>query len=325
MVLTSLTLRQKYVLSAGTSFKVILKAPNTEKYGISYQGSKTKIIDQIAKFFPPADHFYDLFGGGFSVSHYMIKNRSKSYKYFHFNEIRPGICELVKDAIDGKYNYDVFKPEWITRDRFLAEKETNAYIKICWSFGNNGEDYIFGKEIESKKRSMHMACVFNEFDDFMKNNFGIDCWPNHLTITGKRLYLKRICANRIDFQQLQQLQQLQRLEQLQQLQRLQFTNCDYREVKIEPNSVIYCDIPYKGTADYGSTFNHSLFFNWADAQNNPVFISEYEVKDDRFTLLKQFSHRSTYSSSANNKVVERLYGNKSAADIIQKAIAAKSK
>jgi hypothetical protein len=31
----------------------------------------------------------------------MLKHRSKSFKYFHFNEIRPGICELVKDAISG--------------------------------------------------------------------------------------------------------------------------------------------------------------------------------------------------------------------------------
>src|SRR3990172_9310909 len=107
-----------------------LKVSNTEKYGIPYQGSKTKIIEHIAKFFPPDEHFYDLFGGGFSCTHYMLVNRSKSYKHFHFNEIRPGICELIKDAIDGKYNYEVFKPEWISRERFMSEKETNAYVKV---------------------------------------------------------------------------------------------------------------------------------------------------------------------------------------------------
>ena len=41
------------------------------KYGLPYQGSKTKIVEHIAKYFPNADHFYDLFGGGFSVTHYM--------------------------------------------------------------------------------------------------------------------------------------------------------------------------------------------------------------------------------------------------------------
>jgi site-specific DNA-adenine methylase len=304
-----------------------LKVVNKNKYGIHYQGSKTKIIGDIAKFFPNADHFYDLFGGGFSVTHYMLKHRSKSYKHFHLNEIRTGICELVKDAISGKYSYQVFKPEWIDRDRFTRDKESNAYIKIIWSFGNNGKNYLFGKDIESEKRSMHQAVVFDEFDDFMKNTVKLDKWPNSLDITGKRLYLRMQLRKieRIDLQrlqrleQLERLQQLQRLEQLQQLQRLVFTTLDYRQVKVEPNSIIYCDIPYQGAASYGSEFSHIDFFDWADSQDNPVFISEYKVNDDRFHLLKQFKHRTKFLNGVNNAVTECLYGNKLAHEIIQKA------
>lgn len=311
-----------------------LKAGNNIKYGIPYHGSKTKLIEKIAKFFPNADHFYDLFGGGFSVSHYMIKHRSKSYKAFHYNELRPGLCELIQDSINGKYNYAVFKPEWITREKFLREKESNAYIKIIWSFGNNGEDYLFGKEIEDEKRSMHNAVVFDEFDSNMQNLFGLNKWPNKLTITGKRLYLRRVISNRKgelqqlerfkrfkrfkQLQQLQQLQQLERLQQLQQLQQLNFTNKSYEQVEIKENSVIYCDIPYQGTTDYGSSFNHKVFFDWADNQSNPVFISEYKINDTRFYLLKEFQHRTTFSNGKNEPVTERLYGNKIAFDIINK-------
>lgn len=296
---------------------MILVAPNREKYGIPYQGSKTKIIEKIARFFPNADHFYDLFGGGFSVTHYMMENRRKSYKYFHYNEIRSGLCELIQDAINGKYSYDVFKPEWISRERFMSEKESNAYIKIIWSFGNNGRSYIFGKNIENQKRSLHQAVIFDEFDEFTTNTFGIDKWPNKLTIDGKRLYLKRLINKRLDLQQLEQLERLQRLERLQQLT---FTNLDYRQVKIEPNSVIYCDIPYQGTGDYQNSFSHMDFFNWASDQNNPVFISEYNISDDRFYLLKEFKHRTSFSQLNNNEVIEKLYGNKIAYDIIQEAI-----
>ena len=290
---------------------MILTAPEREKYGISYQGSKTKIIDKIARFFPNADHFYDLFGGGFSVTHYMLENRRKSFKHFHYNEIRPGLCELIKDSIDGKYNYDVFKPEWISRERFMAEKESNAYIKIIWSFANNGKDYLFGEDIENQKRSMHQAVVFDQFDDFMINTFKLNRWPNKLSIQGKKLYLKRIVNQRIE------LQQLERLEQP------ILTNLDYRQVLIEPNSVIYCDIPYQGTADYGNTFSHREFFDWAASQQNPLFISEYNVSDERFYLLKEFKHRTTFAKGGNSPVVEKLYGNKIAYDIIQDAIAKK--
>jgi site-specific DNA-adenine methylase len=313
-----------------------LKVGARINYGISYQGSKTKLIEHIAKFFPNADHFYDLFGGGFSVTHYMLKHRANSYKQFHFNEIRPGICNLIQDAINGKYNYNVFKPEWISKERFEKEKESSPYIKMIWSFGNNGKDYLFGKDIEQQKRAMHQAVVFDEFNDFMKKTFAIDKWPNHLDIPGKRLYLRMVCRKLekeqrfLQLQQLEQLERLQRLEQLerlqqlqqleqpQQFQRLDFTNLDYRKIKIEKSSIIYCDIPYFGTADYGE-FSHKDFFNWADSQTSPVFVSEYSIKDDRFTLLKEFSHRSTFSAAGakNIPVMERLYGNHAATAIIQ--------
>jgi hypothetical protein len=331
--------------------RVILKPGGTIKYGIQYQGSKTKLIERIARFFPNADNFYDLFGGGFSVSHYMISHRSKSYKRFHFNEIRPGICELIKDAIAGKYNYDVFKPPFVSREEFFARKDSDVYVKIIWSFGNNGESYLFGQDIEGPKRSMHQAVIFDEFDDYMVKTFNLTGWPNHLTATGKRLFLKRICKYRVDLeqlerlerlqqleqlerlerlqqleqlqqlerlqqleqlQQLERLQQLEQLERLQQLQRLELTSLDYREVKIKQSSVIYCDIPYKGTADYGSSFDHKTFFDWADAQDNPLFISEYLVSDSRFKLLKEFSHRTTFANGGNSAVKERLYCNRSA-------------
>lgn len=305
---------------------MILTAPDREKYGIPYQGSKTKIIDKIARFFPNADHFYDLFGGGFSVTHYMMLNRRKSFKNFHYNEIRQGLCELIKDAIDGKYNYDVFKPEWISRERFMAEKESNAYIKIIWSFANNGKNYLFGEDIENQKRSMHQAVVFDEFDDFMMDTFKMDKWPNKLSIQGKRLYIRRIINQRValkQLKQLKQLEQLERLQQLQQLERLQqplLTNLDYRQVLIEPNSVIYCDIPYQGTGHYGNTFSHQEFFDWAASQQSPLFISEYSLSDDRFYLLKEFKHRTTFAPGGNDPVIEKLYGNKIAYDIIQDAI-----
>jgi hypothetical protein len=315
------------------------------EYGLPYQGSKTNIIGEIAKLFPRADHFYDLFGGGFSATHYMLVNRRKSFKHFHYNEIRAGMCELISDAIAGKYNYKVFKPDWISRDRFFAEKETSAYIKIIWSFGNNGEGYLFGKDLEEQKRSMHMAVVFDEFDSWFIDTFGIKKWPMGLGIKARRLFLKTILRHkmgqRVDLQRLERLQQLeqleqlqrlerlqqleqlqqlerlerlQQLEQLQQLERLELTNLDYRKVIIKPNSVIYCDIPYQGTADYGNTFSHKDFFDWAHEQANPVFISEYDIKDQRLHLIKKINHRSTFSSGGdkNIAVVEKVYGNAAA-------------
>ena len=279
-------------------------------WGIPYMGSKSKIAPSIAMNFPKADHFYDLFGGGFSISHYMLVNKSKNYKHFHYNEIKADIVELVKQAINGNFNYNKFKPKWISREDFFANLD-DAYTRICWSFGNNQKNYLFG-DCEQEKKSLHNAVVFNIFDSFMLNELHFSKWPiTCKTITDKRLYLKTVLRKikRID---LQQLERLERLEQLQQLElpKLTLTSKDYRDVEILPNSVVYCDIPYAGTADYGE-FSHKEFFDWAATRDFPVYISEYNVPDKRFKLLYDIEKRSMFSVSKDKTTImtEKLYWN----------------
>jgi hypothetical protein len=289
-------------------------------------GSKDKIAASLALNFPQADNFYDLFGGGFSMTHYMLVNKSKRYKNFHYNEINADIVELVKKAIAGDFNYDRFKPEWISREDFFKRKDTDAYVRCIWSFGNNQKCYLFGKEIEEYKKSMHMAVVFDQFDDLAKQVLGFNKWPSIAkTIKQRRIYLrqkvkfnskgmKRGDLQQLEqlqrLQQLQQLQQLERLQQLQQLQQLSFSAKDYREVDIKKNSVVYCDIPYKGTADYLNQFNHKDFYDWAMSRNFPVYVSEYSLDDNRFKLVYSVDKRSLLSSdkSVGNKS-EKLFWN----------------
>jgi hypothetical protein len=160
-----------------------------KNYGIPYQGSKARIIKQFANIFPKAENFYDLFGGGFSVTHYLLENRPNDFEQFYFNEIRPGVCELIQDAMAGKYNYDTFRPKWITREKFHSSND--AYTRCVWSFGNNFRTYLFGPQIENQKRSMHQAVIFNEFDDFMQNELGLSQFPEGLSTKERRLFLRR--------------------------------------------------------------------------------------------------------------------------------------
>jgi len=320
------------------------------QYGLPYMGSKAKIIPSLALLFPKAKNFYDLFGGGGAVTHYMALHKKHRYEQFYFNEIKADIVELIKRAINGEYNYDVFKPRWISREDFFANLD-DPYVRCCWSFGNNQKGYLFGSEIEQYKKTMHMAVVFDEFDDLAIKVFGFDKWPKKVrTIKHKRFYLRQ----KIEFfrktkipqfllqylserqlgnyqklqqlerlqqlQQLQQLQPLERLEQLQQLQQLErsvglntikFTSFDYRQVDILPDSIVYCDIPYQGTSDYGS-FDHDQFFDWAATRKFPLYISEYDIKDSRFECVYEIDKRAMFKNS--NKIVksksEKVYWNK---------------
>jgi DNA adenine methylase len=92
---------------------------------------------------------------------------------------------------------------------------------------------------------------------------------------------------------------------------LEFYNLSYEQVPIKENSVIYCDPPYAGTAEYDGGFDHKKFLDWCHEQKNPVFISEYEINDDRFSQVLQIKKRSMLSSNKKMKVkLERVYVNK---------------
>lgn len=314
------------------------------QYGIPYMGSKSTIAEWIVSKIPRAKHFYDLFGGGFSITHALIERRSKDFEMFHFNEIRPGICELIQDAIAGKYNYDGFKPNWISRDEFHALKEKDAFIKMCWSFGNNGRDYMFSPEIETYKKSMHQAVVFNQFDDLAKKVFGFSEFKDGYSINQRRLFLR----NKMEFYRttkipdflfpflsnsqkkeldkinnLKQLQQLQRLEPLERLERLQrlndseklksqksqiiFSQKSFEDIEIENDAIIYCDPPYKLTQNYdkNKNFNYENFLNWAANHKTPILISEYQISDSRFKLFAAKQKRSMLSSNKLNGALDK--------------------
>lgn len=296
------------------------------KYGIPYMGSKGKIADWLTQQFPPTENFYDIFGGGFSITHAMLVRRKNDFKQFHFNETRPGVCDLIKMAIQGEYSYHKFLPSFVSREEFYEKKDMNPYIKICWSFGNNGKGYLFSKEIEPYKKSMHNAIVFNQFDALARKTFGCNQFADGYDVQSRRWFLRqKIEYYRIhgipDFllpfidESKREAEHQRQLERLQQLQQVSFTSLSYEKIKILPNSVVYCDPPYAGTAEYDQEFDTKAFLDWADSQTSPVYISEYNISDPRFRLMASKNKRSLLISAGKLKS-ERVYGNMAA----QKAV-----
>lgn len=291
-------------------------------------GSKSKIAEHIIAILPKADNFYDLFGGGFSITHCALL--SKKWTNLYFNEINNDLCTLIKDAIDGKYSYKIFKPKFISNEEFKELKEKDPYIRVCWSFGNNQKNYLFSKEIEPYKRSMHNAIIFDEFDDTAKKVFGFDHW-NGESIKDRRLILRNVVrkdiGERRDLQQLERLEQLerlqqlellQRLQQLQQLQQLSITSQDYMEVEIKPNSIVYCDPPYSNTASYLGSFNHKEFYKWVADNKNPVYFSEYSCGNvEGIYLINAKSKRSLMTASETGRInkIEKIFSNKLGLDL----------
>mgnify|MGYP000964649806 CR=1 FL=1 len=68
------------------------------------------------------------------------------------------------------------------------------------------------------------------------------------------------------------------------LKGIRFNCCDYRDLHIPPCSIIYCDIPYRGTTRFEKVpaFSHTDFYEWCFSMKNAghtVFISEYAMPD----------------------------------------------
>lgn len=117
--------------------------------------------------------------------------------------------------------------------------------------------------------------------------------------------------------QLEKLQQFQSNEALQRLQRLQrlnkckieIFNSDYRAINIQPNSVIYCDIPYLNTQKYTNGIDHRKFSVWCRRQVAPVYVSSYEINAPGFEVVAEIEKRVLMDirRSKNQFKMERLY------------------
>lgn len=288
-------------------------------------GSKRKLAADILKVIISrhggVTDFYDLFGGGGSISFTAIRD----YRFTtHYNELSNPIFSLVKYLKENKTLEPKFY-EWVTREKFFEAINNpdggwySGFVMSCWSFGNKQTTYLYGADIQESKRLAHEFIVNGDLSAMAA--IGLDI-PELLNIKGiqeRRLvfcdHIKKIHAKRFDMQNVERVQNLElvehlaRLQNLQNLQNLQITNLSYEKVNIlGDRPVIYCDIPYGGTATYKeSEFSHDRFYEWAAQTPHPVYISEYNAP---FQEVDAFRHRSSLSATNNKKkTIEKIFWN----------------
>lgn len=231
---------------------------------------------------------------------------------------------LFRDGMDGKY---ALETRWVSREDFSKLKDTDPYISCCWSFGNNQRNYLYSKAIEPYKKACHYAIIYGDFSLLSDLYPGVSevCKEALGEVTGwheRRIKFRsaiRKClktnsegsfaslSTSYDTDRLESLERLQSLERLERLQSLQYSEVDYREVKIQPDSVIYADIPYFSTDAYGNSFNHSEFYDWCCNQEELVLISEYYMPADRFTEVWNTKRRQNLCATKTSSVTERLF------------------
>ena len=300
--------------------KVALK---NKTYGIPYMGSKSAIAEWICSYLPPAENFYDLFAGGCAVTHAALV--LKNYKHYFVSDINPMPVNLFLDAAHGKMKGET---RWISHEDFDRLYKTDAVVAYLWSFGNNpAKGYMYSREIEPFKKALHYAIFYKDISlleacgykglEFVKRYDNRVCryaaikqYLRHLKNephwcesqnTERNNTLQSLAA-------LEHLETLSRLEHLETLSRLEhLETLSYDKVPIRENSVLYCDIPYQGTASYLGGFNHAQFYEWAQEQKEPVFVSSYDMPRS-FVRIAGIRKRVTLCADNNkNSAIEGLF------------------
>ena len=396
-----------------------------DSFGVPYQGSKRRLAPAIVSILPRGDVFVDVFAGGCAVTHAALL--SGKWGRYIANDIGMG-PQLFRDAISGRF---ALESRWISRNEFQARKDADPYVRFVWSFGNNGDAYLYAAELEPWKQALHYAAFFQDMGPFRVMGVSdLPAPPSSLAPGARVLWLaKRINARHLRIyrewfaremlelsgedleraikateadvkahaaelraylrgaleasgrkasdvdrhlgtngmaghyfgasqwafptpeayaklqeilpgldrpystcgaylqslqslqslqrlQSLESLQRLQRLESLQRLQRLESletARLDYRALEVPAGAVIYCDPPYKGTAEYAGAeeFDHQAFYDWCEAQaraGHPVYISEYDMPRDRFTCIWQKAvDRLASKTGSSGKATERIF------------------
>ena len=166
------------------------------KYGLPYKGSKNKLAERIVSLLPKRTHLIDLFCGGCAVSHAaLLRNK---YEHIHINDINWMCPTLFIDALNGKYQNET---RWISREDFFRLKDTDPYVAVVWSFGNNLRDYLYSKEIEPLKKAIHYAIFFRDYSLGKKLGYDLSFIDPNSDIQRRYAAVKRYFSQFGHFQQ----------------------------------------------------------------------------------------------------------------------------
>lgn len=165
--------------------------------GLVYLGAKRKIafslLQKMAELAPQANNFYDMFGGGASMS---LIARHNEYNTF-YNELDKGLYSLVSFLFNNKE----LPREWlefVNREKFNTIKEQvkqgiitpyNCFVLLSYSFGSDmyKGSYFCAKEKEIFKEKGHYFILDNskECAIFWDNHFKDKCG-----LSGVYLYMQ---------------------------------------------------------------------------------------------------------------------------------------
>ena len=313
-----------------------------KRYGIPYRGSKNTIAEKIVDVLPQASTLYDVFAGGCAVTHAaLVKNK---FKHYVINDL-DDVTDLFVRVLNGeKFPYDwVSRDEFFKRkdvDPFVRVFWSFGNNARAYMYGRKIEPYkkachdaIVNNDCSGLKKlcpeiyetAVNVLTALKDQDINERRLTLANAIVLHLklhcdlpTVLNNPLYASvkwdnaRKAGGRLQI--LERVKRIQNLENIPHYDTSKITvlRQSYDTLKFnDPLGVIYCDPPYKGSEEYivnkEASFDHEAFYLWCEKQTLPVYISEYDMPEDRFLCVAEFKKLQSICATQTKNVKERIY------------------
>lgn len=261
------------------------------RYGLPYQGSKSRIAEWVVEHLPAAPVLVDIMCGGGAVSHAAVL--AGKWDRVVMNDVN-GMADVFVKAARGEYADYSFVPD---REQFHAMKGSDPLVSLLYSFGNGRNTYLWSRTLEPVKvAASRMLCA-----------------PS---LSERRRYWRVFCRVLREYvegydgipERLEGLERLERLQGLEGLERLEGSCADYRDVEIPSDAIVYVDPPYANTNCRAyDGFDFDAFHAWLDSVPNLTVVSEYTCPPHCVQVAEREHY--TTMSAAENKLprMERLF------------------
>lgn len=187
--------------------------------------------------------------------------------------------------------------------------DKNKYLISMWKGlqEDNDRPYTIDRELYSRARVEYNNGTNIEFDDFMIGWIGWMASYNGRFFDGG--YSGHSVGNTNRDYISEQIRNTEK--QIKHILDVDFRCCDYKDLDIPTHSIIYCDIPYKGTKQYSTSkdFCHDGFWEWCrdkHKEGHTVFVSEYNAPDD-FKCVWEMQVTNSMHQTNTYKPTEKLF------------------
>lgn len=259
---------------------------------MKYMGSKAKIANDIINVIKDNNifqkpQFVDLFCGGC--------NFTQSLNGIFDNVIANDMNPYLTAMWDRLTHSDMSFPE-------VIEKELYVEWRYYYNRTKKNKEVTNIFATDSNTINNYAMCGWIGYMGSFNGRFYDGGYSGHAVTNksgGTRDYISEQIANT--------------KKQIPYLRNCVFTNHSYKYYPIQDNSIVYCDIPYKGTKQYGNStnFDYNTFYEWclktAKEKNIQLYVSEYNMPEDMFTCVWQKEVTNAMNPTKTKKPIEKLF------------------